>query len=176
MSQMHRLALSLCLIVMAGFTHAQSPPALVLDNALSARFDTVHVAMNNLVKAFGKNPNKTSEYRTKYQTDLKIGKAFVYLSEDKEHENLKVNFSSIYYSGTNEQFIRFYNDVVKRFGEMLSATHTLQPQKTRPESYQSIFYENGTNVMNSPTSVYIDYSTISGKFPSVVLNIYKRKG
>jgi hypothetical protein len=169
-----RFLLACCFGLLTYTCGAQGRPQLTFDAMISAKLDTIHLAMNDLVKAFGTHPYRTSETRIKYQTDFRVGKAFVYLSEDASTQTMQIEFSKVYYEGSNAQFEQFYHDVVNKVTTILSATHDAQPEQKQIRGLQTIIYEKGKNVMDSHTSVFIIYSAFSEKFPTVSLYFYRK--
>lgn len=155
-----------------GTALAQQGTVITLTQEISAKFDTIQMNMHDLVKAFGKNPDNSSSYRTRYSTDFKIGRNFIFISETNESQKMEIRFSSIYNKGTNEDYLKFYSQVVKKISTMLATTHTVQPEEIKDKNYETIFYENGKNVTNSSTSVYIICNFF---FPDVAIYFYKKK-
>ena len=171
---MRHIMLAFCTLFFVSPANAQTRPVISFDNIISAKLDTIKPGMNDLVKTFGKNSYKSGSYKTKYNTDFKVGKGMMFLSEDEYNQTMQLDFSSIYYDGTNDLFVKFYEDIIKKVTEMLLATHSRQPEERKENHYQTIFYEKGKNVSDSPTSVFILYDAYSGKFPTVSIYFYRK--
>ncbi|HYM92832.1 MAG TPA: hypothetical protein VET23_01740 [Chitinophagaceae bacterium] len=87
-----------------------SKPAIGTDADIKEKLLTIKNAFPDLVKAFGSN-GRTAYGITEYQPRLKIGKAIIDLSQNALGQKLEINFSNIYYSGTENDFLEIFTAI-----------------------------------------------------------------
>lgn len=138
-------------------------PIIGSDADIKEKIFAIKSAFPNLVQTFGKNGN-TSYGTTNYQTELKVGKGMIFLSKNSEKEELKIIFSNIYYGGTKDDFHKFYEQLIADIKEIFGTSYYSEPGKPSVDGKREnvFFYENGKNIMNSPTIIYLSFDSAIG--------------
>ena len=138
-------------------TMAQSgKPMIGSDSGIKEKLVMIKNAFPDLVKAFGKN-GQTSYGITDYQTDLKIGKSMIFLSKSALEQKLKIEFSNIYYSGTEDDFWKFGQEVNIYINDLFGDSYYSKPfQDGKNEAL--FYYENGKDISDSPNVIEVDFN------------------
>lgn len=143
--------------------NAQPEPKIGSEKGVKEKLLKIKNALPDFKKTLAK---PLAGYANTYEVKVEIGNGEPLFEEDKEttQQTLVVNFSgSPYFSGTKNDFQKYYGQLSTWLKEIFGKTHQFEEEKEET-IWTLSFIEKGKDYSTSPTYIELEFTSILSSF------------